>query len=71
MENIVIVGVYYNLDRIEIIRDLKRIKGTWNAGTFNGIPRKFRVGQTIRQEFSVDYEREMYERSDAWRLGNK
>jgi hypothetical protein len=64
MENFIIEGEYSDSEKRSIIRDLSKIKGQWEPGTFNGIPRKFKLRQPIRQNFDLNYENKRFEKME-------
>jgi hypothetical protein len=59
MEDFIVNGGYSEAENKNIIRDLHKIKGTWEPGTFNGNPRKYRANQMVYEESPSQYEKDV------------
>ena len=47
MKDIVVLGNHSPKEKKDIIRDLERLKLKWIPGSFNGIPKSFRMKQYV------------------------
>lgn len=63
MEDIKINGDFPESDKSDVIKSLSRMKGKWNPGTFNNIPVRTRMRQSVIQEFDMRLELEEREKS--------
>ncbi|MBB6371126.1 hypothetical protein [Chryseobacterium shigense] len=56
MQDFEIEGDYSDTERKRMIDRFSRLKGKWEPGTFNGMPRKVYIKQLISQNFDVQLE---------------
>ncbi|WP_156104429.1 hypothetical protein [Chryseobacterium populi] len=56
MEDIKVEGEYTDQEKKQLASDLSKIKGEWNPASYNGIPRKYTLRQSVTQQFDIKTE---------------